>query len=185
MKLILASKSPRRKELLTKFGFDFTVVESDFLETADCSPSVLCTKNAIGKSTFVFNKLNDPDAVVLGSDTVVYFDGQILGKPKDASDAIKTLHNLSGKTHEVYTGYSLIKRNRTQSGYFVSKVKFNKLSDRLIKEYVCSGLPMDKAGSYGIQDGYDLVEKIDGSYYNIVGLPIDKIQDIIKEFLYD
>ncbi len=182
MKLILASKSPRRKELLRKFNFDFSCETSDFIEIKGDNPAEICEKNAIGKAYSVFIKHKD-DVTVLGSDTVVYFNGKIYGKPTDKNDAIKMLKALSGNTHKVYTGYSIINKNESISGYFVSKVTFNTLSEKIINEYIESGLPLDKAGAYGIQDDFNVVKSIEGSYYNVMGLPIDKIDDLLKEML--
>lgn len=185
MELFLASKSPRRKELLTKYGFTFTAITADFNEISGANPAVVCEENAIGKSVAVYNSLGNKKAVVLGSDTVVYFNGQILGKPKDKAEAKRMLTMLSGQTHQVYTGYSLIKFDDSVSGYFVSKVTFNTLSQQIIEQYVESGLPLDKAGAYGIQDNFNIVDKIEGSFNNVMGLPIEKIDDIIREFLHD
>lgn len=185
MKLVLASKSPRRKELLKKYGFDFTAVTTDFNEVSGTDPAVVCEENAVGKSLAVYNSLKSANVVVLGSDTVVYFNKQTLGKPKDADDAKRMLKMLSGQTHQVFTGYSIIKNGDSASGYFMSKVTFNELSPALIEEYVESGLPLDKAGAYGVQDDFNIVKKIDGSFNNVMGLPIEKIDGLLKEFLND
>lgn len=183
MELILASSSPRRKQLLSEYGFNFTVVTSDYSETAVFdSPEKTVETFAFGKAKDVFNNTKGNRAV-LGADTIVVMDGKILGKPKDKADAIKTLKELSGKTHSVLTGYALISEDKTLVGHVKTEVTFNPLSSELISEYVDTGLPLDKAGSYGIQDGFPLVEKFDGSFYNVVGLPIDIIEKTIKEFI--
>jgi septum formation protein len=183
MELILASSSPRRKQLLSEYGFNFTVVTSDYSETAVFdSPEKTVETFALGKAKDVFNNTKGNRAV-LGADTIVVMDGKILGKPKDKADAIKTLRELSGKTHSVLTGYALIREGKTLIGHVKTDVTFNTLSSELISEYVDTGLPLDKAGSYGIQDGFNLVEKFDGSFYNVVGLPIDIIEKTIKEFI--
>ncbi len=182
MKLILASNSPRRKELLKEFGFKFDIISSDFNEGELLSTPAETVKTfAYSKAKNVFNKVSN--SVVLGADTVVVMDGVILGKPKDREDAFKTLKNLSGKTHSVLTGYALISPTSEKVGYVETLVTFNELSDALINEYVATGLPLDKAGSYGIQDGYNLVKSFDGSFNNVVGLPIEIIENLIKEFL--
>ena len=184
MKLILASNSPRRKQFLIEYGLTFEVVSSAFGEfTKETSPEKVVTDFAFGKASEVYQRLNDKNIVVLGADTVVSLDGKILGKPKDKEDAIKMLNALSGKTHQVYTGYSIISKDYSKTEYCVTDVTFNDLSDKLIAQYVQTGLPMDKAGAYGIQDGYNLVKEIDGSYNNVVGLPIELFIDEIKKIL--
>lgn len=184
MKLILASNSPRRKEILEKFGFTFTVIKSDYEEKENIfDPQLLVKTFAFNKAKSVFDSLEEKDeAVVLGADTVVVFDGKILGKPKDKKDAENMLKSLSGKTHSVFTGYAVIEKEKTFSGVCETKVTFNDLSDSFIRDYVATGSPMDKAGAYGIQDG-SLVKDYVGSYYNVIGLPIEDISPIIKELL--
>ena len=184
MKLILASNSPRRKEILEKFGFTFTVIKSDYEEKENISdPQLLVKTFAFNKAKSVFDSLEEKDeAVVLGADTVVVFDGKILGKPKDKKDAENMLKSLSGKTHSVFTGYAVIEKEKTFSGVCETKVTFDDLSDSFITNYVATGSPMDKAGAYGIQDG-SLVKDYVGSYYNVIGLPIEDISPILKELL--
>ena len=180
--LVLASASPRRKDLLNAFGFNFSVVVSDYEEKLEdnLSPYNLATTFANCKAKSVFNSLDDNSkAVVLGADTIVVYDGEVLGKPQDAQDAISTLKRLSNKTHLVITGYSIISSTGEINGYVESKVTFNDLTKELILSYVKSGKPLDKAGSYGVQDGYDLVKKVDGSVNNVIGLPIEIIKDEI------
>ena len=184
MELILASNSPRRKELLQKYGLQFKVIVSDYEEKV-CSdnPIETAVEFATGKARCVFKSLSSKDnKVVLGADTVVYHDGKILGKAQTEEMAIEMLKSLSGKTHSVITGYALISKNKTITGHCESKVKFNNLNKEIINEYVKSGLYKGKAGSYGIQDGYALVEKHTGSYENIVGLPAQEIISILNEF---
>lgn len=185
MKLILASNSPRRKEFLANSGFTFTAISSPFDEVNFTDNPFDLTKNfALGKAKSVFDNLSDKtDAVVLGADTVVCFDGKILGKPKDSEDAIKTLKALSNKTHLVISGYAIVCKNETIVDTDVSQVIFNELSDELIERYVASGLPLDKAGSYGVQDGYNLVKEIKGSYNNVVGLPTEKVIPLLHKIL--
>lgn len=184
--LILASNSPRRKELLKSAGFDYTVIVSDYSENStDNDPITTSVNNAAGKAKTVFDSLTDAEkqnAVVLGADTVVCYDKKILGKPIDEANAENTLNALSGKTHSVITGFAAVCSEKIKTGYTVSEVTFESLSDKLVKDYVKTGLPMDKAGSYGIQDGFPLVKKYSGSFDNIVGLPVKEVSELLKEF---
>ncbi len=179
-RFILASASPRRRELLKELIAEFTVVPSQYEEIAT-------GKNARETvELFAYKKAEEvasryPDCAVLGSDTVVSLDGVILGKPKDREEAARVLRSLSGRTHAVYTGISLFYGGRVRTESVETKVTFYPLSEELITRYVESGLPLDKAGSYGIQDGFDLVEKIEGSYSNVVGLPIERLGELLKE----
>lgn len=185
MKLILASNSPRRKELLKKEGFEFEVIVGDYEEksfTAD--PYKTAVTFAEGKARAVFSGLeNDEKAVVVGADTVVFSDGKILGKPKDKEDAEKTLKSLSDKTHEVITGYAVITENGEFIDYDQTYVTFNTLTESVLKSYIASGLWKGKAGGYGIQDGYPLVKSYDGSLNNVIGLPTEKITPILKKLI--
>ena len=182
MELILASNSPRRKQILTDAGFDFTVIPSNVKEPENSNMQADRYAEFLAelKANDVFSKSK---SVVLGADTIVYLDGIILGKPKDKQDAIDTLKLLSNKTHVVCTGYAIISENKKIVANEKTYVTFNDLSSNLILDYVNSGLCMDKAGSYGIQDGYPLVKEIKGDYQNVVGLPINKIKGILKELL--
>lgn len=180
MKLVLASNSPRRRELLASIIPQFDVVPSSFEERAEgLSARETALAFAEGKAGEVFSRF--PDCVVLGSDTVVALGGEVLGKPKDREDAVRTLRALSGKTHSVYTGVCLAGAFGKRSAVAETRVTFYRLSEKLIGEYVASGLPLDKAGSYGIQDGYPLVEKYEGSYSNVVGLPVALVKKLLKE----
>ena len=180
--LILASNSPRRREILKGAGFDFEVIISDFEEKdVALSPIETAINNALGKAQATFDNLGNKNAVVLGADTVVFYNNTLLGKPKDSEDAVKMLKTLSGNTHTVVTGYAIITQNGTLSGFSESKVTFNKLKKEQIDKYVKSGKPLDKAGAYGIQDGYDLVKNFEGSLNNVIGLPIEQIAPILKE----
>ena len=184
MELILASNSPRRKELLKTAGFEFLIKQSDYEENSFClDPIETALTFALGKAKAVFNSLLDKDKVVLGADTVVYLNGKILGKPKSIDDAVNTLKSLSGKTHTVVTGYAIITKDKTVCDYCKTLVTFNNLSEETIKKYIDSGLYKGKAGSYGIQDGFNLVEKHEGSLSNVIGLPIEKVAPILKEFI--
>ncbi len=182
MELILASNSPRRRQILTENGFNFTVVPSNVDEpkNVDMAPDRYAEFLAELKATDVYSKNGN---VVLGADTIVYLDGIILGKPKDKQNAVDTLKLLSGKTHIVCTGFAIISKDKKIIANEKTFVTFNSLTDEIINDYVNSGLCMDKAGSYGIQDGYPLVKEIKGDYQNVVGLPISKIKGILKELL--
>ncbi len=178
MRLILASNSPRRRELLLGLGYEFTVKPSLFEESAkglSAYETVRCFAN--GKAEEVFSRF--PEDVVLAADTVVALEGEILGKPKNEADAERMLLNLSGKEHSVFTGVCVICPNGKRECVVETKVYFHRLAPETVKEYVKSGLPLDKAGAYGIQDGYPLVEKIEGSYTNVVGLPVEQTKELL------
>ena len=183
-KLILASASPRRKQILTDAGYEFDIITSDNEGEIDkiTPPDKFAIRCAINKGEDVFSKL-DGDFVVLSADTVVAFDGKIYGKPTDKADAERMLKELSGNTHEVITGYAILSKNMRQTGKVTTKVTFNNLSKEVLNAYLDSNLWQGKAGAYGIQDGFPLVEKYEGDYDNVVGLPIKEIDDAIKEFL--
>ena len=184
MKLILASNSPRRKAFLTEYGFDYQVVLSTFEEnTSLTNPNEIVMAFALGKAKEVFDRLVDDDVVVLGADTIVCLDDKILGKPKSKEQAFEMLKNLSNKTHQVYTGYAIISKDKIINDFCCTFVVFNNLTDKQILDYIATGSPMDKAGAYGIQDGFNLVKEINGSYNNVVGLPIEIIQNHLKEIL--
>ncbi|MDE6676298.1 MAG: Maf family protein [Clostridia bacterium] len=178
-KLILASASPRRRELLQEIT-PFRVETSLFEERASgLSARETAEYFAAGKAKEVFSRF--PDYFVLGADTVVEYAGKILGKPKDRADAKKTLSMLSGNTHNVYTGVCLVGKGFCKTISTKTLVTFFPLTEELIERYVESGLPLDKAGSYGIQDGYPLVEKYEGSYTGVVGLPVEEVRAILEE----
>lgn len=183
-KLILASASPRRKQILTDAGYEFDIITSDKEGEIDkiTPPDKFAIRCAINKGEDVFSKL-DGDFVVLSADTVVAFDGKIYGKPTDKADAERMLKELSGNTHEVITGYAILSKNMRQTGKVITKVTFNSLTEEILNAYLDSNLWQGKAGAYGIQDGFPLVEKFEGDYDNVVGLPIKEIDDAIKEFL--
>ncbi len=185
-KLILASNSPRRSDLLKKLGYNFDVRVSAY-EEKSCSldPIITATTFAFGKAKDVFDKLvNKEQYVVLGADTIVYCENEILGKPKDDHDAFKTIKKLSGKTHKVITGFSLITTDKTITDYVTSNVRFSNLSSAEISTYVKSGLYKGKAGGYGIQDEeFSLVESYSGSLDNIIGLPTEIIKQHLDKML--
>lgn len=171
MDYVLASASPRRRELLAELLPRFEVIPSKAEEKVNISlfPEQMACALAESKCDEVF-ALN-PSKTVIGCDTIVVFGGKVLGKPKDKDDAIETLKTLSGKTHLVITGVCVQNRFKKLVDFDSTEVKFNVLSDEFIKDYVDGGSPMDKAGSYGIQDK-GIVKEYFGSYTNVVGLPV-------------
>ena len=176
---ILASASPRRAELLRQLKLDFTIVPSDAKEVFDdnLSPLELCQLNAHRKARTVAKK--DPDALVLGADTLVFLDHRIFGKPKDLAEAKKMLLQLQGRTHQVVTGVCLIHLRTHQERIFAvsTDVLFRPLTPGQIDEYLAKIHPLDKAGAYAIQEnGEMVVSEISGSFSNVVGLPIEKVQ---------
>lgn len=182
MKIVLASNSPRRRELLKKAGFDFEVIPSDYQEPeySDLPPCKYSEELAFNKAKSVFDKVG---GTVVGADTIVVLNGKVLGKPKDELDAQSMLRELSGQVHEVITGWAVINKKTIKRGYEITKVSFNKLNEETILNYVKSGFPLDKAGAYGIQDGYGLVKEIQGDYDNVVGLPTQTITKVLKELI--
>lgn len=172
-KFILASASPRRKELLLQAGYDFEIIPATCEETvpAGLSPKDVVEGLAYQKALDVYAL--HPDKTVLGADTVVCFDGEILGKPTDAADAARMLKMLSGQTHEVRTGFALLSKGVEFVSSEAAMVTFFHLTDEQIENYIRTGEPMDKAGAYGIQGkGAVLVRSVLGDYFNVVGLPI-------------
>lgn len=184
MKIVLASASPRRKELLARIVKDFEVVPAVGEEDADTSlpPEKYVCALAEKKCDEVFERRGD--SLVIACDTVVVYVGNVLGKPKDAADAEQTLRMLSGKVHQVYTGVCVRTAKKKLTACDRTEVRFNNLSEKFIKEYVAGGSPLDKAGSYGIQDG-GVVESFDGSYTNVVGFPVELASKMIEEVLED
>ena len=185
MELILASNSPRRKELLQKGGYSFKIISSDYEESLNVDDPILtATTFAKGKAQSVFDRIIDKEnVIVIGADTVVYHNGEILGKPKTEQNAIEMLKSLSGNLHSVITGYAIIGNGINIVGHAESKVEFNVLSDNVIERYILSKLYQGKAGSYGIQDGYGLVKNCIGSVDNVIGLPTEKIFPILDRYL--
>jgi septum formation protein len=174
--LILASGSPRRKEILEQVGISFEVMKSDVEEViTKTDPAEIVMELSRQKAEDVFGKLDDP-AIVLGADTVVAYDGKILGKPEDEEDAKAMLRMLSGKKHSVFTGVTLVSKKGIESFYEETLVEFYPMNEEEIVAYVLSGEPMDKAGAYGIQGkAAAFIKGIQGDYYNVVGLPIAKV----------
>ncbi len=186
---ILASGSPRRRKLLTQIGISFEVDVRNVDETvpAGTAPAAVCELLALRKAEDA--SLTRPEALTLGVDTIVVLNGTILGKPADESEARAMLRRLSGRTHTVYTGLALIhpQTGRSVSVSEATRVTFGAMDDEEITAYVATGSPMDKAGAYGIQDdlGALFVDRIDGDYYNVVGLPLRKLYLTIRESFSD
>lgn len=184
MKTILASASPRRQELLRYITPEFEVMPADVDETlpegipAEESAEFLAVRKAVHIAK------QYPDSVVVGSDTVVIIDDEILGKPENESDAERMLKKLSGRVHKVITGVCIACGKRTFSFSESTDVKFYTLTDDEIREYIATGDPMDKAGAYGIQsEGCVLVEKIDGDFFAVMGLPVARLKRAMKVFV--
>lgn len=183
--IILASSSKRREEILNKYNFKFEIIKKDIIEKIDENdkPEELVMSLAFRKAYAVAK--DHPEKIVIGADTVVVFKGEILSKPKNSEDAFRMLSLLSGKTHEVITGISILDLDRGQKivDFEKTKVKFRDLDKDIIDKYISTKESFDKAGSYGIQGiGALLVEKIDGCYLNVVGLPLVKLDKVLNRF---
>lgn len=180
--IILASASPRRKEILELADLEFDVMPSDAQEiTTKTAPNEVVMELASLKAKDIYKK-SEKQSMIVGADTVVAYQGQILGKPTDEADAKRMLTMLSGQTHEVYTGVCVIEDGKTKTFYEETKVTFYEISDEQIDHYIKTGEPMDKAGSYGIQGKAAVfIKGIEGDYYNVVGFPIARfLQEITK-----
>jgi len=185
MKIILASTSPRRLELLRGLGLKVKVVGSRVKESKFNieNPEKLVKTLALTKAQEVARRTKE--GLIIGADTIVVLKGKILGKPKGEGEAVAMLRKLSGKTHEVLTGLAVIDAStgKTKVDFVRTKVKFRKLSGGEISNYVATDKPFDKAGAYAIQEKAGLfVEKVDGCYFNVVGLPLARLAEILKEF---
>ena len=184
MRLVLASASPRRRELLKSIAPQFEVVPSEIEETLEDGPApVAVARLALRKARAVAARVRE--AVVLAADTVVILDGAALGKPADAREARAMLRRLRGREHEVITGVAVLdsRTGREASTSVVSRVRMAAYSDATLEAYVATGSPLDKAGAYAIQDlGGALVERLAGSYTNVVGLPVEETRWLLAEF---
>jgi septum formation protein len=179
--LILASRSPRRSELLAAAGIAFEVLAADIDETPHASeaPAAYVERLAIEKARAVFTLR--PGAHVLGADTTVTIDGEILGKPVDDSDALRMLRLLSGRVHDVHTGVALVSPAGVRSAVDTTRVWFAPMTDEDISWYVATGEPVDRAGAYAIQGfASRFIPRIEGSYSNVVGLPVALVSSILK-----
>jgi len=182
-RLILASASPRRRELLAQAGYTFEVQPAHVNEDlhADEDPIAYVVRLARDKAQAMYNALNDPQATVLGADTTVTLDGHILAKPEDAADAARMLRLLSGRTHRVITGVALATAAGTEVAAEVTGVQFLTISDEEIAAYIATGEPMDKAGAYGIQGlAAKWIPRIQGCYFNVVGLPLALVATMLE-----
>ena len=200
MKIILASASPRRRELLTQIGLEFQVVVSNVEEKVTATaPAAVVEELSAQKAEGVLLQMKEQvhsenscgteelqDCLVIGSDTIVAVDGQILGKPKDAEDAKRMLRMLQGRTHEVYTGVTVLRMNTEERRTFHegTKVLFFPMTEEEIETYVATNDPLDKAGAYGIQ-GFcaRYIRGIEGDYNNVVGLPVGRLYQEIKDWI--
>ena len=181
MNLILASQSPRRRELLGLFRISFEIRAADIDEAMDPGkvPFDEVARVSRLKAEAVSREAGD---VVIAADTIVVCEGRVLGKPRDEEDAVAMLKLLSGRDHQVMTGMTVLRGDRVLTHTEVTDIHFRELSDAEIRAYVDSGEPMDKAGSYGIQGGAALFcEKMSGDYYNVVGLPVCKLGLMLRE----
>lgn len=181
--MILASKSPRRKEILENTGFNLEIVSMEIEEISHKTTNVEKIKDIAYQKTFAVAQ-NHRDRYVVGADTIVELDGKIIGKPKDEKDAFNILKSLSGKSHNVITAFSFInlEKNIEIVDYSVTKVFFKELDDDMIKWYISTKQPLDKAGAYGIQDkGAVFVEKIEGDFFTVMGFPIEKFVSCLEK----
>lgn len=182
--LILASGSPRRKELMETLEFPFRVVVSDVEEVVkeNLSPAAIVKDLAYQKAKAVFK--NNPDSIVIGSDTVVVCDGKILGKPANKQQAKEMMMMIKGKSHKVITGLAILHNREQYLASDTSKVFFEDIDERDIEAYIETNEPYDKAGGYAIQGwAGKYISKIEGNYYTIVGLPINKVYNYLKKWM--
>ena len=184
MKILLASNSPRRRELLTNLGYDFEVVSIDCDEVY---PENIAVENIAEflsnlKSNSFRNLENDE--VLITADTIVAIENEVLGKPKDEVHAQEMLRKLSGKTHQVFTGITIRNKEKSISKTDIAHVEIDELSDDEINFYIKNYKPFDKAGSYGVQEWFGMakIKKIEGSFYTIMGLPTHLVYSILKDF---
>ena len=181
MSLILASQSPRRKELLGLLGIPFTIEVPKADETMEPEKDPAQQVAEVSRRKALATSAGEKD-VVVAADTIVVCDGQILGKPKDRADAVRMLQMLSGRTHQVMTGMTVLRGDQCRTVTEVTDIHFRKLSEEEICRYVATKEPMDKAGGYGIQGGAALfAERLVGDYYNVVGLPVCRLWQLLGE----
>jgi len=185
-KLILASRSPRRQELLSQLGLKFEIVTRDYDESF---PEALSGKEialyvAQKKASLFRNEISDKE-IVIAADTIVWCNNKVLGKPVDREDAIRILKEISGNTHEVITGVSLLSLSKVVTFSVTTRVTFEELSDEEIEFYIDNFKPYDKAGAYGIQEWIGIIacSNIEGSYFNVVGLPVQRLYKELQEFI--
>lgn len=184
--IVLASNSPRRKELLQRMGVNFKVrtlfgIDESYPDSLRGEDIVCYISRNKAKA---YQSSMAPNELLITADTIVYVDGEVMGKPKNAEQAKEMLHKLSGKTHQVITGVTIVTAKRTENFGVTSQVNFTNITDEEINFYVDNYLPFDKAGAYGIQEwiGIVAVEEIKGSYFNVVGLPVQRLYQKLKTF---
>jgi septum formation protein len=183
--IFLASKSPRRKKLLHQINLNFRVLPVEIDERRKGKETPLQMVKRLAEEKLEAALLKAEDGIIITADTTVVLDGELLEKPENKTDAVRMLKKLSGRTHIVYTGFTVHNslKGKTITDYEKTYVTFRKLGSKEISDYVDTGSPMDKAGAYGIQDDFGavFVEKIKGDYYNVVGLPLSKLySDLMK-----
>jgi septum formation protein len=181
--LVLASQSPRRAELIGRLGLEFQTFPADLDESYMAGETPPQHAERLSREKALAIAAGRPEALVVGSDTIVVIDGEVLGKPRDRDHAIEMLTRLSGREHEVCTGVAIAHRGKVESDLERVRVRFRTLDARACEEYVATGEPMDKAGAYGIQGfGSALVEGIEGDYFAVMGLPVVRMLDLIARF---
>ena len=182
--IILASKSPRRQELLKKIGLTFTVLTEDIDETMDAALPLtdeICRVSR--QKAMAVAPQAAPDDIIISADTVVCVDGRRLGKPASEAEASAMLHSLSGRSHSVVSGVCVMQGTRCETLAVTTQIHFRPLSDGEIAAYIASGEPMDKAGAYGIQGLASIfVDKLEGDYYNVMGLPLCSLTQMLRRF---
>ena len=188
MRVILASASPRRRDLLTMIGITHEVIPADVDETYGAGEVPRAHAERLAREKASVLAARAPDAVIIAADTIVVVDGDVLGKPRDAEEAARMLRRLAGRTHTVFTAVAVASGAKILSGVEEVGVTFRPLDDATITSYVATGEPMDKAGAYGIQGyGAAIVERIDGDYFAVMGLAIGRMLALLRElgFRYD
>lgn len=185
MRYILASKSPRRKELMKLISSDFLIVTEDIDESSSYKLSPIEAVKDIAKRKGEAVDKDYPFDLVISADTIVVYNNKIIGKPNDKADAKKILTLLSDKTHYVYTAYRIKYKDKEIVNYVESEVIFNNLSEDLIDKYIQSGSPLDKAGAYGVQDNdkFPIIKKVIGSIDNVIGFPVNEIKEDIEKLI--
>ncbi|MCL2097078.1 MAG: Maf family protein [Oscillospiraceae bacterium] len=185
-KIILASQSAARKSILESFGVKAVIYATNTDESlyggVNFTPAEIVEGLAQRKARRAKTDINDPGALIIAADTVVWFENKIIGKPENAEDAFNTLKRLSGSEHEVYSGIAVVYDNKIISDYDCAKVKFREIDEEEIREYIKTGEPLSKAGSYGAEGiGAAFIESITGDFFNIAGLPVYKFANILRD----
>ena len=183
MQIILASASPRRKELLSQLGLDFTIAIPHVDEKTRHGehPENFCRRISMDKAAIASHDY--PDALIIAADTIVVIDGKILGKPHDKKEALAYLSLLAGRMHEVYTGYTIMYKGENKTRVIRTRVHFRAMSKEEILWYIATGEPLDKAGAYAVQGiGSIFVDRLEGSYTNVIGLPLSDLYYDLKVF---